>query len=156
MHAHLSRLPASLAKRLLDRSRQILADLQVPADFTLSADSGRSNGVSLQVSVRFERGVASFSGLGERGKPAERVADEVCSNLIEFLENGASVDAHLADQMLLPAALSGKSSRFSTMKITNHLRTNVQVVETFLDVKIRIDEETRMGEVNCPSTCERD
>ena len=47
-----------------------------------------------------------FFGLGERGKPAESVADDAADEAIAFRDAKCPVDPHSADQLLLPLAFS--------------------------------------------------
>jgi RNA 3'-terminal phosphate cyclase (ATP) len=75
---------------------------------------------------------AGFSALGARGKPAERVADEVADAFLTFRERNAALDRHLADQLLLYLALARGPSTFTTEAVTSHLLTNVWVIEQFL------------------------
>jgi RNA 3'-phosphate cyclase len=83
---------------------------------------------------------ALFVAIGERGKPAERVADEAADEAIAHLRAGsACVDAHSADQLVLPLALADGASKFSTAAVTRHLTTNVAVIRRFLDRSITID-----------------
>lgn len=86
-----------------------------------------------------------YSALGERGKPAERVADEAVDLIANYLQTGACVDRYLADQILLPLALCKSSSRFTTDVITNHLLTNAEIIQAFLPVKIQVE-----GQINTP------
>jgi RNA 3'-terminal phosphate cyclase (ATP) len=75
-----------------------------------------------------------FFGLGERGKPAERVADEAVEQLLAYLDAApAAVDPHSADQLVLPLALADEPSEFTVTEMTSHLRTNVAVIRRFLD-----------------------
>ncbi|MBD3235310.1 MAG: hypothetical protein GF330_01235, partial [Candidatus Eisenbacteria bacterium] len=73
-----------------------------------------------------------FTGLGARGKPAEAVAREASQEALAFLESEATLDRHLADQLLLPAALAGCALRFRTTRLTSHLRTNAETMALFL------------------------
>lgn len=73
--------------------------------------------------------------LGERGKRAEIVAEEAFSILNQENEE---IDSHLADQLLLYAALAEGKSSFTTSHITEHLRTNAYVIERFLERKVYI------------------
>ena len=75
-----------------------------------------------------------FFGLGARGKPAERVADEAVDELLACrgAASGA-VDAHSADQLLLPLALAEGPSAFTTVAVTSHLLTNLAVIRRFVD-----------------------
>lgn len=73
-------------------------------------------------------GAFGASALGEKGKPAEKVAQEACAALAQGLESGCSIDSHLADQLLLYAALAEGKSEFSTREFSPHLRTNADVI----------------------------
>jgi RNA 3'-terminal phosphate cyclase (GTP) len=68
--------------------------------------------------------------LGEKGKKAELVGQEASNLLVEEIESKASVDAHLADQLLQYIALT--NGKIKTSKITNHTRTNIYTIEKFL------------------------
>lgn len=81
---------------------------------------------------------AGFSALGAKGKPAEQVASEAAGELQQFLASGAAVDRHLADQLLLYAALAAGETCFTTEAVTQHLLTNIWVIEQFLPVKFQL------------------
>ena len=111
--------------------------------------SRHSKGTAVFIRATFERSVAGFSALGERGKPAEEVGREAAAQLAEFMASGGAIDEHLGDQILLPAALlsagrlgGGRKgvTSFTTARITDHLTTNASVVQRFLEeVEIRVD-----------------
>ena len=101
-----SNLPGHIADRM-----------RTQASLRLSALSGRSEidstildwpsigqGAALILVAEHEGTVpATFVGLGERGKPAEAVADEAVDQLLAFQAiEDAAVDPHSADQILLP------------------------------------------------------
>jgi RNA 3'-terminal phosphate cyclase (ATP) len=94
--------------------------------------------------------LAGFDALGARGKPAERVADEAADAYLVFRQADAAVDPHLADQLVLYLARARGVSTFSTPVITNHLLTNLWVIEQFLgpvfQVKGNLGER---GEICC-------
>ena len=78
-----------------------------------------------------------FFALGERGKPAERVADEACDAALAYLDAGpALVDAHSADQLVLPLVLAKGSSEMHVAEVTRHLTTNIEVIRRFLERSI--------------------
>ena len=52
--------------------------------------------------------------------------------------SGAPVDKYLADQILPFMALT-PNSKIKVSKVTNHTKTNIYVVEKFLDVKFELD-----------------
>jgi RNA 3'-terminal phosphate cyclase (ATP) len=84
-------------------------------------------------------GRACFVGLGARGKRAERVADEACDELLDFLATRGAVDAHTADQLLLPLAVADGPSAFPVPAVTTHLLTNARILERFLPCRLAID-----------------
>jgi RNA 3'-terminal phosphate cyclase (ATP) len=72
--------------------------------------------------------------LGARGKPAERVADEAVDQAIAYLDTGdALVDAHSADQIVLPLALAEGASEYRVAEVTLHLTTNISVIRRFIE-----------------------
>jgi RNA 3'-phosphate cyclase len=95
---------------------------------------------------------ALFFALGARGKPAERVADEAVEQVIAYLDSGgALVDAHSADQLVLPLALAEGASEYRVAEVTRHLTTNIAVVRRFLDRDIVCEgEEGEAGIVRIP------
>ena len=82
---------------------------------------------------RHEPAPATFVSLGERGKPAEKVADEAVDELLAYLDSAALVDVHCADQIVLPLALAEGPSEYTAQRISLHLTTNVAVIGRFLD-----------------------
>lgn len=96
-----------------------------------------------------------FFGLGERGKPAEAVADDAADEAIAFRAASCPVDPHSADQVLLPLVFSRDASEYRTGNVTRHLTTNVETVKKFLDREISLDgDEGRPGTVRIVSTPE--
>ncbi|MBU0590971.1 RNA 3'-phosphate cyclase [Candidatus Micrarchaeota archaeon] len=75
--------------------------------------------------------------LGEKGKRAEVVAQE---SLDELKKETKDVDKHLADQLLIYAALAKGESRFETYEITEHFRTNTAIIGKFVERKINYEE----------------
>jgi RNA 3'-terminal phosphate cyclase (ATP) len=136
-----SNLPAGIGQRQRD---QVLKRLRVQgyASTKIELLKGPSPGPGTVVFVKaeFEKGAAGFTSLGQRGKPAETVADEACSAFFEFMASGAGVDSHLADQLAPYVALGQGHSCFVAEAVTKHLRTNIWVIEQFLPVAFEVDE----------------
>lgn len=80
-----------------------------------------------------------FAGFGARGVPAESVASAAAKEALEYLSCDAPVGLHLADQLLLPMAL-GEGGSYVTGELTLHTRTNIEVIQRFLDVPITVAE----------------
>ena len=85
---------------------------------------------------------AGFTGYGRQGYPAERVADDAVDAFLAFHVSDAPVDPHLADQLILPLALTDQPLAFRTSQITQHLLTNIWVVEQFLGPRFQVNQQT--------------
>jgi RNA 3'-terminal phosphate cyclase (ATP) len=91
----------------------------------------------LALVVETDPAPALFFGLGARGKPAEAVADEAADQATAYLRAApAAVDAHSADQIVLPLALAEGPSEYSAAAMTEHLITNVATIRRFLEREI--------------------
>jgi RNA 3'-terminal phosphate cyclase (ATP) len=139
----ISTVSASLADHIA--GRQTTAGLQ-PLPAPLSHPARRSverpeggRGTCFLLAAAFERGNGGASALGERGKPAEQVGRETAHEFGAFWDSEATVDPHLADQLLLYAALASGQSVYVAQEATEHLRTNGWVVQQFLDVDIALE-----------------
>ncbi|MFQ3593937.1 MAG: RNA 3'-terminal phosphate cyclase [Gemmataceae bacterium] len=77
--------------------------------------------------------------VGEPGKPAESVADEAFAEILRYVDSGAALDPHSADQVLLPLALATSPSVYRVAEVTRHLTTNAEVVQRFVRSTIRIE-----------------
>jgi RNA 3'-terminal phosphate cyclase (ATP) len=147
----------AVAERMAEQARSRLSDLGLDAKIALADWPGRAQGAAIALTAEHDvpgsaRPISStFVGLGARGKPAERVADEAVDELLAYLDapGAGAVDPHSADQLLLPLALAEGTSVFTVSDVTEHLRTNAATIRAFLDRDIRIDEpdDDRPGRV---------
>ena len=78
-----------------------------------------------------------FTAFGERGVPAEVVAERVCAEAVAYLESGVPVGEFLADQLLLPLSLAGAGAFHST-EPSSHSRTQAEVIRTFIGLQTRM------------------
>jgi RNA 3'-terminal phosphate cyclase len=84
-------------------------------------------------------GFLAADGLGERGKPAERVGKEAAAGLLAALNSKAVVERHLSDQLLVFMALAGGRSSILVPELTRHAQTNIEVIKHFLPAEFRIE-----------------
>lgn len=99
-----------------------------------------NKGTYLFLLVKFSESQSCFTSLGEKSKPAEKVADEAVDTLEQFFVSPAAVDPFLVDQLLIPMSFANGKSTLRTNKITSHIRTNLEVIKAFFPVKIEIVE----------------
>ena len=130
----LANLPSHIARRelgVIERGLGIEGQL---AD--VGAAVGPGNAVV--VDVECEHVTEVFTGFGQRGVRAEKVAERVVAEVKRYLSTEAAVSVHLADQLLLPLALGGGGS-FTTLRPSLHTTTNIHVIQRFLDVPVSVE-----------------
>lgn len=98
-----------------------------------------SPGSSITVRLDYERSLAGFDALGERGKPSEEVAKEAVDGALAFADTPAAVDRHMADQLLVFLASTG--GRILIPVVTDHVETSLNLLQTF-GYDVSVDKST--------------
>jgi RNA 3'-terminal phosphate cyclase (ATP) len=133
--SHCSSLPEHVAARQADSAAEVLAQ----ADFSAQIYREALRLPSLGSGITLWSGCKGASSLGERGLPAEKVGRKAADELIMELRSPATVDVHLADQLIPYLALAGGS--YTVREISLHAMTNIWTVGHFLDAEFEIKEE---------------
>jgi RNA 3'-terminal phosphate cyclase (ATP) len=139
-----SNLPNSIAERQRNQAMKILKDKGFSPEIKLLQAPSVGQGTFFFLKAEFENSIAGFGALGERGKRAEKVAEEACADFLQFMQSAGAIDPHLADQLIPYLALANGKSTFTVSKITQHLLTNIWVVQQFLPTQILV--EGKQGE----------
>ena len=129
-------IPRSVAERELGVLQRALGwgDDQLH-DRGLRSNEGPGN--ALQVILRYQHITEVVTAYGEKGVGAEEVARKVLTEVKDYMAHQAPVGEHLADQLMIPAALAalqGKTCQYWATTLSEHSRTNARVIETFLPV----------------------
>lgn len=135
---------AKIPPHVAEREARTLRDrLSLRADEVTTREVP-SAGPGNAVMVRLSLGEVTelVTALGERSVRAEDVADDAAGAAQALLAVHVPVGAHLADQLLIPMALAGGGS-FRTVTPSLHTRTNAEVIERFLPVKLTLREDDR-------------
>lgn len=139
-------LPETISKKMSRRLEHKLSGVGVDADIPREE---WTNGPAAVAAVLFRQAPVPplFFAIGERGKPAEVVADEAAEEAVNFKKSGCPVDPHSADQIVLPLAFAEGASEYRVSEVTQHLLTNIETVRRFVDREISCD-----GPVGTPGT----
>jgi RNA 3'-terminal phosphate cyclase (ATP) len=70
------------------------------------------------------------------------VAERAIADVRRYVSAGVPVGKHLADQLLVPLALA-RGGSFRTMALTRHTTTNIDIIERFLDLRIRQERRAK-------------
>jgi RNA 3'-terminal phosphate cyclase (ATP) len=136
--ALVAHLPGEIAKRELAVVRAKLGWDESELEITqVDGSSGPGNVLLLELESEHVREVVT--GFGERGVKAETVARRAVDELRRYLASGAPVGLRLADQLMVPFAMAGAGA-FRTLPLSDHSRTNLDVLRAFLPVHIDVRE----------------
>ncbi|MBI5253671.1 MAG: RNA 3'-terminal phosphate cyclase [Euryarchaeota archaeon] len=136
--AHSSNLPCHIVEREIKAARSVL-----DRECEIAAECSKyfSTGTGITLWAEYENTVLGGSAIGEIGKPAESVGAEAAKMLLEEMQSGAALDSHMGDQIIPYIALAEGESEVAASKLTNHLKTNIYVVEKILGSKFEISEK---------------
>lgn len=162
LRAVISNLSRDIAKREI---KQALRKLNWPAD-SAAIERVESNGPGniLMAEVECENVTFVGCGFGKVGLRAEQVADGVVRGVRSWMKSQAPVGPFLADQLMLPLALSAvqpsdcgvrRGGRFLTGPLTQHSQTQMDLLPLFLSVAIETSEQDQRTLVTVRPTDEQ-
>jgi RNA 3'-terminal phosphate cyclase (ATP) len=127
-------IPRSVAERELETVRKLLEwppeSLEV-----VELPEAYGPGNILAIEIQSEHVTEVFTAVGRRGVRAEAVAADAAAQARRYLAAGVPVGDCLADQLLLPLALA-RGGAYTTLPLTLHSETNIQVIKGFLPVEV--------------------
>lgn len=136
--ASVANLPVNIANRELKVIREML-DWGSELLNAVNVENSQGPGNILTIEIESENITEVFTGFGEKGVSAEKVAKRAVKSVQEYLASNVPVGRYLADQLLVPMALAG-GGKFRTLSPTGHTTTNAEIIKKFIDVDIAINE----------------
>jgi RNA 3'-terminal phosphate cyclase (ATP) len=137
VRAIVSNLPVSIAERELSVVRD---GLQWPASaYLVETVESAGPGNVITIGASFRHASELSTGFGQKGIPAEKVAQQALDFWRRYEESAVPVGEHLADQLLLPMAIAGGGSMLTT-EPTLHTTTNAEVISMFLPIRFRMSQ----------------
>ena len=128
-----------VAERQVAGVREVLGKLKLPIEEKIEYYDTRCPGSQICLAALFENTVIGTDNLGKLGKRAEDVGKEAALELLKEQKSGACVDKHLGDQVLAYMSLAKDKSSITVSEITNHCKTNIWVIEKFVEGKFEIE-----------------
>lgn len=145
---HSRLLPEHIPQRMLNVVSEKLNEY---SEVDIKIDHGVNEqclgpGTGLVLIAEFEHSLLGASALGEKGTPAEKVGAKAADGLITELQSAGAVDIYAADQLIPYLAMFG--GRLSTRELSLHAKTNLWLVEKFLNKKFHVDEYDNRVEIH--------
>jgi len=126
-----------VGERMAAHCQRVLKARGYPARVDILADkTAHQKGAALFLRVETDTGCLLGSDqAGKPGRRSEAIAEFVATSLLEDLETKATTDRHLADQLLLFAALARGTTEYLIPRATDHVQANLWLVERILGAK---------------------
>jgi RNA 3'-terminal phosphate cyclase (ATP) len=138
LSSHLSK--EKVSERMAGRCNEILKKQGYVPRFEIQHDaSAVQRGAALILWAITSGGcILGADQAGKRGRSSESIAEAVCTFLLEDLSTKATTDRHLADQLILFAALAEGTSEYRVPRATDHVQTNLWLVNEIFGVESRL------------------
>jgi len=134
--------PRKVAERQITGALGVLDALNLPIVSKVAYHPSFSPGSSLCIVAEFAHTVIGSSNLGAIGKLAEDVGKEAAVSFAEEFGSLACLDRFMADQIMPYLALAGDGASATVSQVTSHCRTNMWVIEKFLDGRFDLRDHT--------------
>ena len=141
-------LVAAVPRRVAERELALLKDALGWSDEQLRVPNVRQNegpGNALIATLGFEHVTEVFTSFGEKSLSSEQVAKRLLRQMKEYAASTAAAGPYLADQLALPWALAahqtGRAAAYTCSEVTEHTRTNLEVIQRFLPLRAEVSRE---------------
>lgn len=125
-------------RRGKERLMQLARGAQIELEVAVQEVRSRAQGAFVTLWGEFECGLGGGTAMGAKGLPMEAVVDTAFAEFERWLQSEATVDAFLADQLIIPAALADAETSYRTPLVTRRLTTISRVVKQFLPIHITV------------------
>ena len=134
--------PRQVSERMVEKCSEVLKSNGYSAQIEIVHDSlALQRGADLAIFAKTSSGcIIGADRAGEPRRTSEDIGRYVARNLVEDLATGATVDRYLADQLIFYAALADGVSQYRIPRLTEHVETNLWLVETILGTKTEVSK----------------
>jgi RNA 3'-terminal phosphate cyclase (ATP) len=131
-----------VAERQAQTAKTYLKENGCTADIQVLNDQSNplQKGSSIVLWAETDTGtVLGADAIGELRKTSETVGKEAAEKLVSEISAKPTVDIHLADMLIPYVALAHGTSTFLTRTISDHLESNIWLVEEMLDARFTVE-----------------
>jgi len=139
---HYAQLPEHIPQRI----KHTLQKYAIKHTLKLSIETeeittAQSPGTGLTLWTQTKNGILATSQPGERGIRAEELATTVITDLHQQMQNNATIDTHLLDQILPYMVLADMPASCRVSHISNHARTTMWLLKQFFNIDFALSAE---------------
>ncbi len=131
-----------VSERMAAKCNEVLRSQGYRANIELVHDtSALQRGAALALYAETSsRCIIGADRAGAPRRTSEDIGRSVATSLLEDLSTGATVDRYLADQLIFYAALADGVSEYRIPRLTEHVETNLWLVETILGAQTEVNQ----------------
>ena len=131
-----------VSERMAEKCNEVLESHGYRADIELVHDtSALQRGAALALYAETSSGcIIGTDRAGAPRRTSEDIGRSVATSLLQDLSTGATVDRYLADQLIFYAALADGVSEYRIPRLTEHVETNLWLVETILGAQTEVNQ----------------
>ena len=131
-----------VSQRMAQECRRILSSQGYKVEIEEIYDkSSLQEGAALAIYADTSSGsIIGSDRAGRPGRRSESIGRYVAQNFMEDINTGATVDRYIADQLIIYAGLAEGTTRYSIPRITEHVETNLWLIEEFLGARTKISD----------------
>lgn len=131
-----------LESRIAERGVSHLEKLARHAGLELHVEAwspaGSTPGAFVCIWGQYENGIGGATATGARGIRMESVVQQAFDEFLTWNKSGATMDAFIADQVLVALAIAETDSTFEVDRLTSRFLTCVWVIKQFLPIRITV------------------
>jgi len=129
-----------VSQRMAEECQKVLSSYGYKAEIQkIEDESSLQEGAAL--AIYGETSLGSRIGSDRAGRPgrsSESIGRYVAESFVEDVKTGAAVDRYIADQIIIYAGLAEGVTRYSIPRISEHVETNLWLIEEFLGARATI------------------
>jgi len=131
-----------VGERMAEKCNEVLKSKGYSAQVEIVNDMlALQKGAALAIYAKTSTGcIIGADRAGEPRRSSEEIGRYAARSLIEDLAVGATVDRYSADQLVLYAALAEGVSEYRIPRMTEHVETNLWLVERILGAKTKVEQ----------------
>ncbi|MCJ7478634.1 MAG: RNA 3'-terminal phosphate cyclase [Candidatus Nanohaloarchaeota archaeon QJJ-7] len=137
---------SEVAERQRKEARRVLSDHDPSLELDIETRYVESKSPGSSIVLWSDDGETLMGGdsIGEKGKRAEKVGREAAEEILESLESDAPLDRPMSDMAIPFLGLAG--GEIEVLDITDHVESNIDITEKFVEREIRREGERLVGE----------
>lgn len=137
---HISNINENIATRMEHSAIQTFIKSNLKTQINIDKTDSLSPGTGLTLWTKSNDTILGSSFLGERGITSEEIGKNAATDLLKEIQSNANFDVYAFDQILPYLVLTRNNEKIfcKVRDISNHVKTNMWLLQKFFDVKFEI------------------